>query len=87
MVVCKLNTNDDIRDRFPYLRRLDINPSIIKSITGEIFDSLICSQYLFPEDIVSLLQDDDVETTIRANNDVRFLICFLEQQAFISCAP
>jgi hypothetical protein len=148
MVDCKLKNDgidlelpsllDDIRDRFPNLCRMDINPSIMKSITGEIFDILICSQYLLPEDIVSLLQvdkisdsnkqlrqrycrihgtkldltyedycldhhhhhhhhhhhdnhddddDDDIETTICANNDVRFLIWFLEQHAFISATP
>jgi hypothetical protein len=34
--------------------------SILKMMTAEVFDTLICSQFLLPEDIASLLQVDEI---------------------------
>jgi hypothetical protein len=104
---------------------------ITKYISGQVFNHLICSRFLVPADMISLLQvngisdsfpqlgqryckihgvkldltyedyaehhrhrhrdrdqdqDQDIDDSTGADNDVRFLMWCLEQQAFISAA-
>ena len=35
-------------------------PPILNSVTGEVFSTVICSQFLLPEDIAALLQVDEI---------------------------